>query len=110
MNVLKIVVFLKIFLNIIVHHEICPNGTHISDNNICEDDLICEKYYNYNYTGCLGDIPEGYYLNNSKLKTIDKCNIKCKICNLESIQNNLCISCNINNNFYPKIDDNLNIK
>ena len=89
-------------------YEICPNRTHISDNNICEDDLICEKYYNYNYTGCLEVIPEGYYLNNSKLKTIDKCNIKCKSCNLESMKNNLCLSCNINKNYYPKMDDNLN--
>ena len=89
-------------------YEICPNGTHIIDNNICEDDLKCEKFYNYNHTGCLEFIPDGYYLNNSVLKTIDKCNIKCKSCNLESMQNNLCLSCNINKNYYSKIDDNLN--
>ena len=36
------------------------------------------------------NIPEGYYLNDSNAQTIDKCNIKCKDCNLDSSKNNLC--------------------
>ena len=81
----------------------CPNGTHISSSNnyLCEDDLICEKYYNYDKSECLDEIPEGYYLNNSNLKTIDKCNIKCKNCSLESMETNSCISCNISAGYYP---------
>ena len=63
-------------------YETCPN----SNNSICEEeeneDLICDKYYDYNHTACLESIPEGYYLNDSILKTIDKCNIKCKNCNI----------------------------
>ena len=88
----------------------CPNGTHISsyNNYICEEDLNCEKYYNYNYTGCLEEIPEGYYLNDSIHKTIDKCNIKCGNCTLESMSNNLCISCNNKNNYYEKYNDSSN--
>ena len=35
--------------------------------------INCEKFYNYEQTGCIEYIPEGYYLNNTKLKTIDKC-------------------------------------
>jgi len=81
----------------------CPNGTHISSSNnyLCEDDLICEKYYNYDKSECLDEIPEGYYLNNSNLKTIDKCDIKCKNCSLESMETNSCISCNISAGYYP---------
>ena len=84
-------------------YKSCPNGTHNSSYNdyICEEDLICDNYYNYNYTGCLDYIPEGYYLNNTILRTIDKCDIKCGNCSLESIQNNnSCITCNANNNSF----------
>jgi len=91
-------------------YKSCPNGTHNSSINeyICEDDLICENYYNYNYTACIDDIPEGYYLNDTTHKTIDKCNIKCKNCSLESEENNLCISCNTNDNYFPKFNDSSN--
>ena len=88
-------------------YEFCPNGTHISSdsNYICEEDLFCDKYYNYNHTGCIDEIPDSYYLNNSILKTIDKCDIKCQKCSLESNKNNKCISCNINNNYYSIYND-----
>ena len=41
-------------------------------------------------------------------KIIDKCNIKCKNCSLESNTYNLCISCNTEDNYYPKYNDSLN--
>ena len=58
-------------------YQICPDGSHVSpkDNNICEKDLECDKFYNYEYTGCLDEIPIGYYLNDTNRKTIDKCQI-----------------------------------
>ena len=55
----------------------CPNGTHPVNDYLCVDDLIGHNYYNYNRTGCLDEIPLGYYLNNTIDKTIDKCDIKC---------------------------------
>ena len=53
----------------------CPKRARISlySNYFCQD-LNCQKYYNYNQTECLEEIPEGYFLNDSYLKTIDKCN------------------------------------
>jgi hypothetical protein len=48
----------------------------------------------------------GYYLNDSKSKTIDKCDIKCSNCTLESLTNNLCIKCNIEKGYYPKFKEN----
>ena len=85
----------------------CPNGTKNSANsNLCKP--LCEKYYNYQQTECIDDIPLGYYLNDSNLKTIDKCLIKCNNCTLESLLENLCISCNINESYYPKFNDSSN--
>ena len=66
----------------IICYETCPNGTHNSsiNNYLCElDDQI-----------------------------ISDCDIKCKNCSLKSNINNLCISCNIENNFYPKYNDSSN--
>ena len=59
-------------------------------NNICYKS--CPNYYNYEQTQCIDDIPEGYYLNDTNHSTIDKCNIECNNCSIESNQNNLCIS------------------
>jgi len=89
----------------------CPKGTHISPFNefLCEDDLICEKYYNYTQTGCLEEIPSGFYLNDSVKKTIDKCDIQCEKCSKNSLEKESCLSCNINEKYYPKINDNSNI-
>ena len=70
--------------------------------------MICEKYYNYNHTICLEYIPEGFYLNDS-IKTIQKCNIKCNSCILESQKIELCVKCNINEGYYPKFKDDSNI-
>jgi len=53
----------------------CPKRTKINlYNNYSCIDLHCQNYYNYNQTDCLEEIPKGYFLNDSDLKTIDKCN------------------------------------
>ena len=89
----------------------CPNLTHKMINSYsCEKDLICKNYYNYNQTDCLDEIPLGYYLNDSSAKTLDKCLIKCNNCTSESMAKNLCITCNINDNYYPKYNDSSNIE
>ena len=85
------------------------NGKYIIEKNLCLDDCSkdeqykfeynnkcldsCSNYYNYNYTGCLDSIPDGFYSNSSTLKTIDKCPLKCKLCSENSMRHNLCISC-----------------
>ena len=127
--------------------------------------FICNYYYSYDHKSCIETIPEGYYLNSTEDKTIDKCHdncktckegptninnncllckdigniyfdlgncvevcengiftdidsikkckcrydIKCKYCTEESIAQNLCVSCNINDSYYPKSDDEENI-
>ena len=79
----------------------CPNGYH-KENNLCIIDLICDHYYNYSHTGCLDSIPDGFYCNDPVGKTIEKCEIKCKTCTLESVQNQFCTSCNNEENFFAK--------
>ena len=93
-------------------YEQCPNYTSENTKNdfICKEDLFCGDYfYFYEQEKCLNYIPKGYYLNNSYLNILYKCQNKCSECNLESTNNNLCISCNIDNEFYPKEFDNSNI-
>ena len=75
-------------------------------NNICYKS--CSKYYNYEQTGCIEDIPDGYYLNDSVAKTIDKCDKKCAKCNKESVKLDQCITCNNQENYYSKENDSLN--
>ena len=84
-------------------YEGCPNGTK-SVNYLCEEIKCKNNYYNYNQTECIDNIPIGYYLNDTYLRTIDKCDIKCESC----INNQLCLSCNNKLQYYPKLDDILN--
>ena len=85
----------------------CPNNTYLSPYNDykCLDELICLNYYNYEHNECIDNIPDGFYLNDSYARTIDKCNIECSKCSLESINNNYCISCNIESNYYHIFND-----
>ena len=141
----------------------CPENTHSSsyDKYVCVIDLNCEKlnkYYDYEQKSCIDEIPDGFFVNDTKLNTTDKCHqdcktcdkkynennsncnsclddkflylgnctyncpygsyvdlsgnkicvcsLECKECSIESLESDLCISCNTD--FYPKIDDSKN--
>ena len=86
----------------------CPNETHLIDNNLCEADLVCDNYYNYEQNDCLDEIPLGYYLNDTSKKTIDKCYIRCNNCSSDSMLNNLCITCKNSAGYYAKLNDTSN--
>ena len=83
---------------------ICPFNTHISpiQNNLCIESLYCEKlnkFYNYEQTLCIDKIPEGFFISNTIMKTIDKCHLDCKECLKKEDENSSnCISC-LNNKF-----------
>ena len=65
----------------------------ITLNNI-NINLNCTHYYNYEHTNCLDNIPDGYYLNDSNLKTLDKCHLSCKTCDKkETLNSTNCKSC-----------------
>ena len=81
----------------------CPNGTHslMYNQNLCVKDLECEKYFNYEQTECINEVPIGYYLNDSLKKTIDKCHPDCKTCNIKGTNNNSnCLTCPSSKYFY----------
>ena len=75
-------------------YDECPIRTkEITSEKKCED-LNCLKYYNYHQNRCIDEIPVGYYMNDSILKTIDKCNENCKTCNESSTNISMnCLSC-----------------
>ena len=73
----------------------CPKRTYETPetNKKCLD-LICDKYYNLEETGCINEIPEGHYLLDEQLKTIEKCQVDCKTCiKGEEFGNTNCLSC-----------------
>ena len=89
--------------------DACPELYHApNDDKKCVVALQCDIYYNYEYTACLDEIPEGFFCNNTDAKTIDKCNIKCKTCTFESVKNNLCTQCSTSGGYYKKEDDSVN--
>ena len=92
--------------------EECPEKYHApNDDKVCVIALICREpqFYNYEYTICIDEIPEGFYCNNTYARTIDKCPKKCKTCTFESVSNNLCTECNNIENYFKKEEDSLNI-
>ena len=81
-----------------------PSGTFKFELNL-ELGLTCQNYYNLDRTSCLKTVPDGFYCNNSDAKTITQCDSKCSKCDKESIDNNKCISCNNDNEYYPKYNE-----
>ena len=56
--------------------------------------MNCKYYYNLEQTGCINIIDEGYFLNDTEQKTIDKCHQDCRTCNKKDTENNTnCNSC-----------------
>ena len=79
------------------------NGEGTKQNNYC---LECND--NNNYIIREGNCICRHYNNDTTAKTIDKCPIECKTCTLDSINNNLCTSCNVDDEYYHKLDEPFN--
>ena len=82
-------------------YDICPPRTKrssIAQNKNCIY-FTCDNYYNFNQTDCIDEVPEGYYVNDTGLKTIDKCPSNCRTCEKNTTQNRIyCLTCNDNDN------------
>ena len=80
--------------------EKCPSRTRdINEDNICKD-FECTNYYDYDQNNCIDIIEDGFYINDTKLKTIDKCHKDCKTCNESAKGNNSnCLTCK-DENYY----------
>ena len=74
--------------------------------------LNCKKYVNYEQTGCIDEIPEGYYLEDSNLGIIGKCHELCKTCekgpkNISDVEYMNCKECKFTNvDFITEIEGN----
>ena len=76
------------------------NGTELKMNCLtCDDDkfdfykkssncLDCPKYVDYNQTKCINELPEGYFVDNEYLGTIEKCHDLCKTCEKKPTEEN----------------------
>ena len=84
---------------------------YIDGINKCIKNCFNEEYYKFEYNNvCLPTCPN-YTHNSSFLCEKDSlsCNNKCGNCSFESNDANLCISCNTNANYFPKVNDDSNI-
>ena len=79
-------------------YDECPSRTKIMyTKNKCEY-FTCGYYQYYDYTQkeCINYIPEGYYMNDTNLRTINKCHDSCKTCEGDARN---CILCSTNSPF-----------
>ena len=79
----------------------CPSRTIAQDNNRACDNFSCtyqNPYYNFEQNGCIKEIPKGYFINDTNLKTIDKCHEDCEECDKKEIDeyHTNCKSCKSN--------------
>ena len=57
-------------------------------------------YFNYNQDECRENITDGYFLNDTRLRTIDKCHTKCKTCKIGPIgDKENCLICKDNSTY-----------
>ena len=78
-------------------YETCPEDTNISNSNTNLCELNCKKnnkFFNYERTECIPEVPEGFYCSNSDINTIEKCHSNCKTCDKGPTEfNNNCETC-----------------
>ena len=78
-------------------YDKCPGRTKANDTSDykkCEN-FSCDYYYNYEQDDCIDKLPLQYYVNDTKLKTIDKCHPDCETCSSKAIDSNNtnCLTC-----------------
>ena len=75
----------------------CPGKTQPMIGRPQCEFFNCTYFYNYEQDACLDSEtpPEGYYENDTILKTIDKCDERCKTCKNKTTEESFnCLTCN----------------
>ena len=64
-----------------IYFDKCPGRTKKTIENKCKN-FTCSYFYNYEQTDCseTNIIPDGFYMNDTNLTTIDKCDDNFKTC------------------------------
>ena len=81
------------------------NGPYTLNNSNC---ISCLSENKYLYLGnCINQCPQNSsYYNETIFQNICKCELKqCKSCSLESLNYNICTSCDNEEGYYPIYDD-----
>ena len=80
-------------------YDQCPIRTTIKNIRYKCENFTCSYFYNYGQRSCSDtrNVPIGYYINDTILKTLDKCDDNCKTCKDNATY---CLSCYNNNNPY----------
>ena len=84
-------------------YDRCPSRTRVFNyDNKCKN-FSCPysglnynyKYYTFDQGGCRDNIPEGYFLNDTRINTIDKCHEDCRTCDKKETDESHtnCLSC-----------------
>ena len=81
----------------------CKPGYQLYESTNC---LSCPKYVNYDLTECLDKIPNGYYLQDPKMRTLGKCHELCKTCNEgPELWSMNCLECKYTNPNYTPVNE-----
>ena len=79
----------------------CKENYLLYNNSNCLNCKYYNIYTNYEQTSCLQFLPNGYYVNNTKYNTIDKCHKNCLSCNKGGDDNIMnCLYCDNQNGYY----------
>ena len=106
MKIAKHVIRVQLMI-IIENCKTCNKGP-TNDNNNC---LTCPDTGTiyFDLGNCTDKCDNGHFIENSINKCKCSTNITCEICSIESMNYNLCESCNIKDGYYPKKNDSINI-
>ena len=75
----------------------CPIRTADEDGDHICTNLQCDYYFTYGQRSCsnVEEIPVGYFMNDTRLKTIDKCHPNCATCKEKPTNtSSKCLTCN----------------
>ena len=79
----------------------CKENYLLYNNSNCLNCKYLNIYTNYEQNSCIQFLPNGYYVNNTKYNTIDKCHKNCLSCNKGGDDNNMnCLFCDNQNGYY----------
>ena len=79
----------------------CNEGYTLFKNKNCLNCKSINKYINYDQTECIDEIPDGYYVNDTELNTLDKCHPNCLTCKSKGTDYDMkCTSCDKDNAYY----------
>ena len=80
----------------------CKEGYTLFKNKNCLNCKSINKYVNFEQTECIDEIPDGYYLNDTDINTIDKCHPNCLTCKTKGASDNnmKCTSCDNDEGYF----------